>query len=149
MASMMPRPGDASGGYGAPMLHPKTRRLAAEANFAVLTTVLPDETLQSHVMWVDTDDEHVLVNTEIHRRKFANLAPGAKATVVIVDAENPYSYVEVRGTVADHVRGPAAREHIDALSRKYKGIDYANPITSERVIVRIRPDRQVVFGPAE
>ena len=40
------------------------------------------------------------------------------------------------------MRGPEARAHIDALSRKYTGADYATQIQSERVILKIAPDVQ-------
>lgn len=126
------------------MLDPKARALASGANFAVLTTLLADGTPQSHVMWVDTDGDHLLINTEAHRSKFRNLRRDGRATVTLIDRDDPYSYVEVRGEVAEIVWGPEARTHIDQLSRKYFGRDYDNPITSERVIVKIRPLRQIV-----
>ncbi|HSL59604.1 MAG TPA: PPOX class F420-dependent oxidoreductase, partial [Acidimicrobiales bacterium] len=59
------------------------------------------------------------------------------------DAANPYEFVEVRGRVVETVRGPEARADIDRLSRKYTGHDYTPEIQSERVILKIRPDRQV------
>lgn len=126
------------------MLHEKTRDLAAGPNFATISTLMPDGTPQTHVMWVDADGEHVLVNTEVHRTKYRNLARDPRATVTILDREDPYSYVEVRGRLVSEVRGPQARDHIDELSRKYLGRDYQNPITSERVILVIRPEREVV-----
>lgn len=125
------------------MLDPKARTLAEGANFAVLTTVLPDGQPQSHVMWVGTDGEHLLINTEVHRQKFRNVERDPRVTVTVIDADDFYSFVEVRGEVVDTVRGPDARAHIDELSRKYLGKDYPNPITSERVILKIRPTRQV------
>ena len=48
----------------------------------------------------------------------------------------------MRGKVVETVTGPEARAHIDALSRKYTGHDYANPIQSERVILKVAPVRQ-------
>jgi PPOX class probable F420-dependent enzyme len=126
------------------MLEPKARALASGANFAVLTTLLADGTPQSHVMWVDTDGDHLLINTEAHRSKFRNLRRDGRATITLIDRDDPYSYVEVRGEVSEVVWGPEARAHIDQLSRKYFGRDYDNPITSERVIVKIRPLRQIV-----
>lgn len=126
------------------MLHEKTRELAAGKNFAVLTTLLPDGTPQSHVMWVDADDSHLYVNTEIHRQKFKNVERDPRATVTIVDADNPYSFVEVRGTVVDTVGGSEARDHIDELSERYFGKPYPNQVKSERVILKIRPDREFV-----
>lgn len=126
------------------MLHDKVRTLAEGANFAALTTVLPDGQPQTHIMWVGCDDEHIIINTEVHRRKFKNVERDPRVTVTIWDADNPYSFVEVRGRVVDTVTGDEARGNIDALSQKYMGRDYASDIQSERVILRIAPDRQVI-----
>jgi|SRR5665811_2208749 len=126
------------------MLEEKTRQLASGKNFAVLTTLLPDGTPQSHVMWVDHDEEHILINTEVHRKKYKNLSEDTRATVTIIDSENAYSYVEVRGRVVDEIGGQEARDHIDALSQRYFGKDYSNPIQSERVILKIEPEREVI-----
>lgn len=95
-------------------------------------------------MWVDHDGEHILMNTEVHRRKYKNLAEDTRATVTIIDSEDAYSYVEVRGRVVDEIGGQEARDHIDELSRRYFGKDYSNPIQSERVILKIEPEREVV-----
>lgn len=126
------------------MLQEKTRRLASGKNFAVLTTLLPDGTPQSHVMWVDHDGEHILINTEVHRRKFKNLSEDTRATVTIIESENAYSYVEVRGRVVAQIGGQEARDHIDALSQRYFAKDYSNPIQSERVILKIAPERELI-----
>jgi PPOX class probable F420-dependent enzyme len=126
------------------MLHEKTRALATGKNFAVLTTLLADGTPQSHVMWVDADETHLYINTEIHRQKFKNVARDPRATVTIMDQANPYSFVEVRGRVVGTIGGQEARDHIDALSQRYFGRPYRNKITSERVILKIEPQREVV-----
>ena len=86
-------------------------------------------------MWVDADDDHVLINTELERQKAVNVMKDPRVAVMIWDAETPYKYVEVRGRVVDIVRGDRARAHIDELSRKYLDHDYASPIGSERVIL--------------
>jgi PPOX class probable F420-dependent enzyme len=122
-------------------------RLASGPNFAMLTTLFPDGSPQTQVMWVDVDDEHVLVNTEVHRQKFSNVERDPRVAVTVWDAESPYRYVEVRGRVVGTVRGDEARRHIDGLSRRYRGRDYpAGNITSERVILEIAPDRVLVRG---
>lgn len=118
--------------------------LAGGKNFAALTTLMADGQPQTHVMWVDCDDDHILINTEVHRRKFLNVEADPRVTVMIWDAENPYSYVEVRGRVTETVTGPAAVDSINAMARKYTGGDYRNEIKSERVILKIVPDRQVI-----
>jgi PPOX class probable F420-dependent enzyme len=126
-------------------IDPGVRELAQAANFAVLTVLLRSGVPMSHVMWVDADDDHVLINTEVHRAKFKAVERDPRVTVTIWERGDPYSYAEVRGRVVETVRGPEAREHIDALSRKYRGLNYdPSRIASERVILRIAPDVQHV-----
>jgi PPOX class probable F420-dependent enzyme len=125
------------------MLDENIKALAQGKNFAAFTTLLPGGQPMTHVMWVDADDEHLLINTEVHRQKFKNVSRDPRVTVAVMDAANPYHYVEVRGRVAGTVRGQEARDHIDHLANKYTGQPYdPSAITSERVILRIAPERQ-------
>ncbi len=117
------------------------RALATGKNFGAITTVLPSGHPQTQIIWVDADDDHVMINTEVHRRKFKNVEANPLATLTIWDAETPYRYVEARGRVVETVTGDEARAHIDELARRYTGEDYANPIQSERVIVKIEPEQ--------
>jgi PPOX class probable F420-dependent enzyme len=129
------------------MLDPAIRDLArTDQNFGTICVELPNGQIASHVMWVDADDEHVLINTEVHRAKYRAVERKPSVTVTIWNRENPYQYAEVRGRVVAEVRGPEARAHIDALSQRYRGTPYANQIVSERVILQIAPDRQRTFG---
>ena len=129
------------------MLEEGVRQLAKERNFAVLTTLLPDGQPMSHVMWIDCDDEHGVINTETHRQKVKNIRRDPRVTVTIWDAGDPYRYAEVRGEVVETVAGPEARAHIDELSMKYNGHEYRNQIQSERLILRIKPLRQRLRTP--
>ena len=124
-------------------VEPGIRDLAREANFAAFTVLLRSGQPMTHVMWVDADDDHVLINTEVHRAKYEAVRRDPRVTVTIWKRDDPYRFAEVRGRVVETVTGPEARQHIDALSRKYRNRDYdeAN-IGSERVILRIAPDRQ-------
>jgi PPOX class probable F420-dependent enzyme len=125
------------------MLDPAIRELASTGrNFGTISVRLPDGSIAGHVMWVDADDDHVLINTEVHRAKYRAVEADPSVTVTIWRADDPYSYAEVRGRVVETVRGETARAHIDALSRRYFGRDYPNEIESERVILKIAPDRQ-------
>ncbi|MGC8626457.1 MAG: TIGR03618 family F420-dependent PPOX class oxidoreductase [Acidimicrobiales bacterium] len=129
------------------MLDKDIKELAKGNNFAAFTTILPGGQPMTHVMWVDADDDHVLINTEVHRQKYLNVSRDPRVTVTVIDSKNPYHYAEVRGRVVDKVTGPQARAHIDELSAKYTGGPYdAGAITSERVILRIAPERQRVNG---
>lgn len=125
------------------MIEDAVRTLAKGKNFAALTTLMPDGQPQTHVMWVDCDDDHILINTEVHRRKYKNIEADPRVTVAIWDAGNPYSFAEVRGRVVDTITGDDALASINALSHKYTGGDYSPEIQSERVILKISPDRQI------
>ncbi len=124
------------------MLNDDVAKFCQGANFAAFTTLFEDGTPQTQAMWVGCDDEHVLINTEVHRAKFRNTVKDPRVTVMVWDAENPYSYAEVRGRVVATVTGDEALAHISELSQKYTGTDYSNAIQSERVILKIAPDRQ-------
>jgi PPOX class probable F420-dependent enzyme len=126
------------------MLDQRIIDLARGVNYAVITTLLPDGTPHSNVMWVDTDGEHILMNTEIHRQKFRNIQSDPRVTVVIVQEGDPYHWAEVRGRVTEVIGGQQARDHIDDLSMKYFGRHYTSPIRSERAILKIAPDRESV-----
>lgn len=125
------------------MLDAAIRDLASTGqNFGTVSVVLPSGRIASHVMWVDADAEHLLFNTEVHRTKFTAIEADQRVTITIWRSDDPYAYAEVRGKVVGTVRGPEARAHIDALAQRYTGTPYANPITSERVIVKVAPERQ-------
>lgn len=117
------------------------RRYATSTNFGALTTLFEDGWPQTQMMWVDANDDHLLVNTEVHRAKFANVQRDPRVALTIWNHDNPYQYIEVRGRVTGFVHGEQAREHIDACARRYTGADYAPTIQSERVVLQITPER--------
>lgn len=129
------------------MLDPAIRDLASKGtNFGTICFHMPNGQIGSHVMWVDADDEHLLINTEVHRAKYKAIEQNPNVTVTVWNRDNPYQYGEVRGTVVTEVRGPEARANIDALSQRYTGNPYGNEIQSERVILKIAPERQRSMG---
>lgn len=126
-------------------LDPTIRKLAQGKNFAAVTVQLPSGHAATQIMWVDADDDHVIFNTEVERAKFKAIEADPRVTVTVWDADNPYHYGEVRGRVVSTDSSDAARAHIDALTKKYMGLDeYPNPIGSPRVIVKVAPERQRV-----
>ena len=119
-----------------------TVRLAQGKNLATVVTLMPDGQPQALLTWVDSDGEHLLVNTEPQRQRARNLRRDPRITVLIHSDSNPWDWSEVRGHVVDVVNGTEAREQIDKLSRKYVGTDYRNPIGPQgRVILKIAADK--------
>jgi PPOX class probable F420-dependent enzyme len=123
------------------MFDQTTQELLSGRNYAAFSTLTPGGRLSTQMMWVDADDAHILINTEVERQKYRNIRHDPRVAVMIFDRENPYRYSEIRGRVVGTVTGTEAREHIDKLSQKYTGGPYANPIRSERVILQIEPER--------
>ena len=128
-----------------PELHPDTVELARGANYGSISTVLPDGSIQTQLIWVGTDGERLVVNTEVHRQKYENIERDQRVTLTIRDEQDPYRYAEVRGQVVETVTGQEARDHIDQLSQKYHGQDYdPDAIKTERVMLWIVPERQTI-----
>jgi PPOX class probable F420-dependent enzyme len=119
-----------------------TVRLAKGKNLATVVTLMPDGQPQALLTWVDTDGEHLLVNTEPQRQRARNVRRDPRITVLIHSDSDPWDWSEVRGRVVATIDGSEAREHIDRLSNKYVGADYRNPIGPQgRVILKIAPDK--------
>jgi PPOX class probable F420-dependent enzyme len=117
-------------------------RLAKGKNLATVVTLMPDGQPQALLTWVDTDGEHVLVNTEPQRQRARNIRRDPRITVLIHSTDDPWDWAEVRGRVVGTETGGQARKHIDELSRKYVGSDYRNPVGPQgRVILKIAADK--------
>ena len=123
-------------------LDPAIRDLAKGANFGTLSFLLASGRIASHVMWVDADDDHILINTEIHRAKYNAIKANPIVNVAIWKADNAYAYAEVRGRYVGETGGQEARDHIDACSMRYMGQPYGMQIQSERVILKIAVEKQ-------
>jgi len=115
--------------------------------FAHVVTMSPDGLPHATPVWIDydPDDDRILVNTERHRRKAKNVAENPAVAVSMTDPEDPYRYLSVSGEV-EAVTTNGAREHIEQLAQRYVGGEYPSEIQTERVILRIRPDRVMTSG---
>jgi PPOX class probable F420-dependent enzyme len=97
--------------------------------FASLATTMPDGSPQVTPVWFDYKDGLVRVNTAQGRVKARNMKEGAPVALAIVDPDNPYRYLQLRGRV-ERVTEEGAVAHIDSLSKKYLGQEkypYAQP----------------------
>jgi PPOX class probable F420-dependent enzyme len=125
----------------------KFRDLMTKKAFANVATVMPDGSPQVTPVWFDYTNGKVRVNTAKGRVKARTMTQGAKVAVAIMDPDNAYRYVQVRGTVA-RVTEDGADQHIDALTQKYLGkATYPNRQPGEvRIMVEITPESVNTMG---
>jgi PPOX class probable F420-dependent enzyme len=90
--------------------------------FADLATVMADGSPQVTPVWFDYADGVIRVNTAKGRVKSRTLKPGAPVALAIMDPDNSYRYVQIRGQVRRAVE-QGADAHIDSLAKKYLGKD--------------------------
>ncbi len=114
--------------------------LLHKRGFAHLASIGPDGEPQSHPVWYDWQDGRLLVSTTTNRQKFKNVSRDARVSASIQDPDDPYRYLEIRGTAS--VESDPDKAFIDALARKYLGADeypHKQP-DLERVILSIEPE---------
>src|SRR5271155_4497978 len=90
--------------------------------FANLATIMADGSPQVTPVWLDYTDGVIRVNTAKGRVKSRTLRPGAQVALAIMDPDNAYRYIQVRGRVRRAVE-QGADAHIDSLAKKYLGKD--------------------------
>ena len=88
-----------------------------------LATVMADGSPQLTQTWVDTDGEHIIINSVQSHLKVRNIQRDGRVAVAVSDPADPGHYVQVRGRVLDVITEGAA-DHIETLSRKYLGTPY-------------------------
>ena len=117
-------------------------------NFGHLVTLMPDGSPQASPVWVDIEDEMILVNSSEGRVKVENVKRDPRVAVSIYDEKDPYgAVVLVRGFVKDVVTD-GAKEHIDKMAKKYIDKDeypWLQP-GEQRVIIKIVPENVVHSG---
>ena len=122
---------------------PSIRRLFEEKNFVFVSTLMSNGYPHTTPTWVDIEDGNILINTTIGRIKQKNVSRDPRLSLAVVDHNNPYDMVTVRGRVIEQTKGDAAEKHIDKLAKKYLGKDeYPNRTAGEkRVILKIKPEK--------
>ncbi len=126
---------------------PQFRDLFDKKAFAHVATIGAGGRPQSTPVWVDYDGSHIRFNTARGRMKDKNLQRNPAVALSVLDPDNPYRYIQVRGRVVEMTE-QGADAHIDALARKYLGQDrypFRQP-GEVRVIVKIAPEHVQTMG---
>jgi PPOX class probable F420-dependent enzyme len=97
--------------------------LLQRPSLCFVATLMPDGSPQLTETWVDTDGEHVLINTVAGFQKVRNIERDPRVALTVADPDQPARYYSVRGRVLD-VTPDGAAEHIEKLARRYLGGPY-------------------------
>jgi PPOX class probable F420-dependent enzyme len=126
-------------------LNDEIRRLLDGAHFAVLATLNPDGGPQTSAMWVGRDGDQVLFSTVAGRRKHRNLERDPRLSVTILDADDAYNYVELRGRAT--IEEDVGRAFDTSLSWKYDGRDPdPDPPGAVRLTIRMTVDKATGYA---
>jgi len=125
----------------------KYRDLFNKRAFASLGTLMPDGRPQVTPVWVDLDGDYVIFNSAKGRQKDRNVRRDPRVALAIIDPDNPYRYLEIRGRVVE-ITEEGADANIDKLAKKYLGVDkYPYRQGNEtRVIYKIQPEHTNMMG---
>lgn len=125
----------------------RAQELLEAKNFCNVSTIRRDGSVHAAPVWVDVQDGRPVLNTAEGRAWPRNLERDPRLTLTVQNMENPYEYVTIRGRVAQRTHD-GADAHIDALAKKYMGVD-EYPLRQpgeQRVIIRVEPEHVHVQG---
>jgi PPOX class probable F420-dependent enzyme len=116
--------------------------LLRQPSICHLATTMPDGSPQLTQTWVDTDGEHVLINSVLTHVKTKNIQHDPRVALTVTDPGNSRQYFQVRGRVLE-VRTEGAVEHIEELAQRYLGGPYPwyGGRDQVRVVFVIEPER--------
>ena len=125
----------------------KFQDLFQKKAFASLATLMPNGAPQVTPVWCDYDGANVLINTARGRQKDRNMSRDGRVALAIIDPDNPYRYLEVRGKIQE-ITETGADEHINRMAKKYLGKDiYPGRKPGEvRVLYKIEPTKVLARG---
>jgi PPOX class probable F420-dependent enzyme len=115
--------------------------------FGSFTTLLPDGSPHTTPVWVDYQNGDIWVNSAVGRRKDRDVRRDPRVAVAIIDPDDPYRYLGIRGRIYE-ITEEGATQHIDKMAKKYLGQDkypYAQP-GEQRVLYKIKPEHVHTMG---
>ncbi len=130
-------------------LSPGGVKFLKERQIALLSALMLDGAPHATPVWVDVTDDgaEVLINTDAKTLKGVNTARDNRVALAVVDSNDQYRTVVVRGTVIDR-RRDCASDHVDSLARKYLGREkypHLRP-DSDRLVLHIKPSHVMERG---
>ena len=115
--------------------------------YAHVATIGPKGEPQNNPVWFEWVDGEIRFSQTTSRQKYRNIGQDPRVSLSIMDPDNPYRYLEVRGSVIAIEPDPEL-EFINRMANKYMGVEtypWANP-EDERVVVRVTPEHTTSMG---
>ena len=128
-----------------PAIPEKYIDLTQKKAFAQLATLMPDGSPHVAPVWFDYDGEHILIDSAKGRVKDKNIRRDPRVGIDILDPDNPYRHLSIRGRVVE-ITEKGADELIDKLSKKYTGLDAHRAPGEVRVLYKIEADHTHAMG---
>ena len=125
-------------------LTPEVQRLLDRPNYAHVATLLPDGAPHSVPVWIAVEGDNLAILTGPGSRKARNIERDPRVAISLIDVDQPFLSVLVRGQVMELVDGDRAWEIIDRISQKYIGQPY--PLRTDRIVLLIKPDHAQVVN---
>jgi PPOX class probable F420-dependent enzyme len=126
----------------ATVISPGVAKLLEDKNLAFVATLMKDNSPQITPTWIDLLDGIIIVNTAEGRTKQKNLLRDPRVAISIVDRNDPYNMVSIRGRVVEQTT-VGADIHADKMAKKYLGVDkypFAAP-GEKRILLKIVPEK--------
>ena len=101
-------------------LSPEAKKLIDRPNFAHLATLMPDGSPQSVPVWIGREGDHLVICTGESSLKAKNTRRDPRVALSVVDLDNPYEEVQIRGRVTERRPDPELKT-LDPISKKYTG----------------------------
>jgi len=115
--------------------------LLENPNYGFLGTIRPDDTVQVNPMWFDFDGETLRFTHTTKRQKFRNLQHNPAMSFAVLNPENPFNYLEVRGKLIEVVPDPTGEFYIQLGKRYGNAGQEAPPDSADRVILVMSIER--------
>ncbi len=106
-----------------PEMNEELLALLRAPSLCYVTTLMPDGSPQLTQTWVDTDGQHIIINTVEGFQKLRNVQRDPRVAVALSDPNNLIRYITVRGRVVATTTD-GGTEHIESLAQKYLGGPY-------------------------
>lgn len=118
------------------------RNLLGRPILCNLATTRPDGAPQVNPMWFIWDGEFVWFTHTSYRQKYKNIAHEPRVSISLIDPDNQYRYVEIRGVV-DHIDPDPEAKLYQRLSEWYDGTPVTPEDAPQRVAIAIRPTKVI------